>query len=196
MINVYYNNKKIILHGFDGKIDNNLRNAKVSLSDVDKISEFLKSDEGEDIEIVFSDEKDSKPLCKILKCIVAAGGLVKNTENEYLFIFRRSKWDLPKGKVDPGETIKKTAIREVMEECGIGKIKIEKFIRCTYHIYPLKKTFVLKSTHWFLMTAAPGQKLIPQTEEDITEITWLPAEKIKNIYSNTFPSVLEVISEI
>jgi hypothetical protein len=46
------------------------------------------------------------------------------------------------------------------------------------------------------MTAAPGQKLIPQTEEDITEITWLPAEKIKNIYSNTFPSVLEVISEI
>lgn len=196
MTNIHYGSKKIILKDCNCKDENILNHAKLSLSDVDKISEFLKSEEGEDIEIFPANEENSRPLCKIFRCIDAAGGLVKNENNEYLFIFRRNKWDLPKGKVDDGETIEHAALREVMEECGLKKIKTEHFIRRTFHIYPLKNTFVLKTTHWFLMTAAPGQKLIPQTEEDITEITWLAAEKIKNIYSNTFPSVLEVISEI
>jgi len=38
--------------------------------------------------------------------IIAAGGLVTNENNELLMIFRRGKWDLPKGKADEGETVK------------------------------------------------------------------------------------------
>ena len=52
--------------------------------------------------------------------IIAAGGLVTNENNELLMIFRRGKWDLPKGKLDKGETIEECAIREVEEETGIG----------------------------------------------------------------------------
>jgi 8-oxo-dGTP pyrophosphatase MutT (NUDIX family) len=37
------------------------------------------------------------------KTIVAAGGLVFNENKELLMIYRRSKWDLPKGKLDEGE---------------------------------------------------------------------------------------------
>ena len=35
--------------------------------------------------------------------IKAAGGIVRNKNNELLFIFRKGKWDLPKGKVDKNE---------------------------------------------------------------------------------------------
>jgi len=35
----------------------------------------------------------------LFKIIEAAGGFVKNQRGEYLFIFRRGKWDLPKGKI-------------------------------------------------------------------------------------------------
>src|SRR6267154_620027 len=36
--------------------------------------------------------------------IEAAGGLVQNEKNEWLIIFRRGKWDLPKGKIEGDET--------------------------------------------------------------------------------------------
>jgi len=32
--------------------------------------------------------------------ITAAGGIVRSSKGEILFIFRHKKWDLPKGKVD------------------------------------------------------------------------------------------------
>ena len=44
---------------------------------------------------------DFKSLYKIIE---AAGGLVKNDKNELLLIYRLHHWDLPKGKVDDGET--------------------------------------------------------------------------------------------
>src|SRR5215204_4522110 len=45
--------------------------------------------------------------------IKAAGGLVVNDDRHLLLIFRRGKWDLPKGKLDPGESLETCALREV-----------------------------------------------------------------------------------
>ena len=42
--------------------------------------------------------------------ILAAGGLVLNEKGEVLFMFRKGKWDLPKGKLDPGETMDACAL--------------------------------------------------------------------------------------
>ena len=60
-----------------------------------------------------------------LKSIIAAGGIVMNKNNEVLLIHRRGKWDLPKGKLDCGETIEDTAVREVSEEVGIPIKKLK-----------------------------------------------------------------------
>jgi hypothetical protein len=51
--------------------------------------------------------------------IQAGGGLVYNDAGDIMMIFRRGKWDLPKGKLDKGETIDECALREVGEETGI-----------------------------------------------------------------------------
>ena len=111
------------------------------------------------------------------KVIEAAGGLVKNNFEQYPFIFRRGKWDLPKGKVDEGESIAQTALREVGEECGLNSLKIIAPLIKTYHYYPEKKNNVLKRTHWFLMST-DETKINVQAEEDIEDFIWLEKEKI------------------
>jgi 8-oxo-dGTP pyrophosphatase MutT (NUDIX family) len=125
--------------------------------------------------------------------IKAAGGLVKNEKDEILMMFRRGKWDLPKGKLDEGETIESCAKREVEEETGLKKLQIIKPITITYHTYVQFGKHNLKESHWYAMRATGNEILIPQTEEDITEIIWVKKEDLENYYSNTFPTIIEVL---
>lgn len=127
--------------------------------------------------------------CENLKVIEAAGGLVRNNQGEYLFIFRKGCWDLPKGKIDKGESIKEAAVREVMEECGIKAPTISDELLTTYHIYELKGKQVLKPTYWFAMDLDENPELTPQLEEDITEAKWIPAEQIPSLMENTYPNI-------
>ncbi len=127
--------------------------------------------------------------------IDAAGGVVRNTENKLLFIFRLGKWDLPKGKMDEGETLEQTAIREVEEECGISKLKITGKILTTYHTYTLKGKNILKSSHWFAMTTKDNSPLIIQTEEHITDARWVKHKEIPELLNEAYPSIAEVMKE-
>lgn len=125
--------------------------------------------------------------------IQAGGGLVKNTKDEILLILRRGKWDLPKGKLDDNETIEECAKREVQEETGLQKIKLIQPIEITYHTYVQFGKHILKQSHWYAMTAADDEKLVPQTEEDITEIIWAKKEDLKKYTLNTFPTIVAVL---
>ncbi|WP_010603066.1 NUDIX hydrolase, partial [Pedobacter agri] len=89
-----------------------------------------------------------KKNCEIIK---AAGGLVESVNGNYLFIFRNKKWDLPKGKLEDGENMKETAVREVEEECGIKVAKREEKLCKTYHVYPMGSKMVIKKTNWYKM---------------------------------------------
>jgi hypothetical protein len=99
-------------------------------------------------------EKLKKSFFKHFTIIQAAGGLVKNEQNEILLIFRRGKWDLPKGKNDGDEIPRECAVREVKEETGLQKIKAGKKICTTYHTYSEFGKHILKETEWFEMKAA------------------------------------------
>ena len=130
---------------------------------------------------------------KKFKQIRAGGGLVMNGKKEILLIFRRGKWDLPKGKLDPGETIENCAIREVMEETGLKNVTLIKPLVITWHIYQEGASFMLKQTDWFAMKVKGTPALTPQIEEDITDLKWVPASKLSFYQKNTFPSVNEVL---
>lgn len=131
-----------------------------------------------------------KQSCTIIK---ASGGLVKNAEGDFLFIFRNKKWDLPKGKVEKGEGMKEAGLREVEEECGVKIYTNDERLCKTYHVYEIGTKVVLKKTNWYSMTVKGVPKLIPQKEEGITKAEWLSAKDLKPIVKNTYPSIMDVL---
>ena len=125
--------------------------------------------------------------------IQAGGGLILNEQNEILLIFRRSKWDLPKGKLDPGETIEECALREVREETGLNNVVLGKKLDITFHTYTERGTLILKETHWFEMKSIGNEVLIPQTEEDILEAKWVNKEGLEECKKNSFAGIVEML---
>ena len=129
------------------------------------------------------------------KVIIAAGGIVTNPDNEVLFIFRRGKWDLAKGKLDEGESIAECAVREVEEETGLKNITLKHFVGITKHEYfdTWINEDVVKETHWYKMSVGEGQQLVPQIEEDILEIKWVPVDELDFYLAKSYTSIVEII---
>ena len=148
--------------------------------------------------ILFHKDLDElkKAFFKHFTIIIAAGGVVFNADQEILMIFRRGKWDLPKGKLDKGETLEHCAVREVEEETGLNKVEIGVKIITTYHVYKEYGKHILKESHWYKMKSSKEQKLVPQTDEDITDIKWVKKTDLKKYTSNTYQTILEVLLHI
>jgi len=141
-------------------------------------------------------EKGFDKFRKAFKLIYAAGGLIKH-ENKFLFIYRLNTWDLPKGKLEMGESPDEAAIRECEEECGITQLSIRNELPSTFHIYMYKGKFTLKKTFWYSMTTMHQGLLVPQLEEKIEKVEWLDKKKINEIVlKNTYPAILDVINPI
>ncbi|MXV50613.1 NUDIX domain-containing protein [Pedobacter sp. HMF7647] len=134
-----------------------------------------------------------KTLKESVRVIKAAGGLVKNEDDKYLFIFRKGVWDLPKGKIDEGEKTKKAAVREVEEECGIHVDEVGQKLCKTWHVYEISKQIVLKKTTWYAMKALNQPNLVPQLEEDITDARWLGKDDFAMVEKNTYPLISGLI---
>ena len=142
-------------------------------------------------------EKFFRIFQSAFKNIPAAGGVVVSA-NRLLFIFRRGKWDLPKGKIEAGENPEDAAVREVAEECGITGHQVVKKLPSTFHIYlsphmANQEKWVFKQTFWFEMVYGGIREGHPQTEEEITQIKWIPVHQLHEPYSNTFENLRQII---
>jgi 8-oxo-dGTP pyrophosphatase MutT (NUDIX family) len=134
-----------------------------------------------------------KQFWKLFTIIQAGGGLVENEKGEYLMIFRKGSWDLPKGKLDKGETLEHCAVREVQEETGLKQVELGKGLATTFHTYPEYGKFILKESHWYRMRASGKQQLIPQLEEGISEIVWADAGRVQELAPLFYPSIRELL---
>ncbi len=127
--------------------------------------------------------------------IDAAGGVVKNEKGNVLMIYRRGKWDLPKGKRDEGEDMAECAVREVSEETGLKRIKLGEKICDTYHVYAQNRKNLLKRTAWYHMNASEKETLAPQAEENILEARWIEENELGPLAFKTYDAIKEVLHE-
>ena len=143
--------------------------------------------------------KDLKALWKdfkgLFKTIKAAGGLVHDENGHILMIYRRKSMDLPKGKLEKGESKKEGAVREVEEETGISGIKINEKLLNTFHTYRDRKDRrILKKTFWYDMSAL-NQPTKPEIEEDIEEVLWVDPNNYNFAARHIFNNILDVIDK-
>lgn len=131
-------------------------------------------------------------FCACFTKLDAAGGYVTNAGGQLLVFYRRGSWDMPKGKIDPGETPEQAAVREVQEETGLKNLALGPFMMHTWHTYQMKAERILKCTWWFRMTTS-DQEVTPQTEEDIEEIRWVDPEAWLKTQPKVYDSIREVI---
>ncbi len=128
--------------------------------------------------------------------IQAGGGVIINEKNEVLLIYRRKKWDLPKGKLDAGETLEECAIREVKEETGLQSVMLNKKLTVTQHSYLQDSIHFIKETHWYHMSATTFENeiLTPQLEEEIEKIEWVDLGLLSPYLDNSYATIRQVLS--
>lgn len=201
---IYFNNKPLVLTNsasnyvneypasagyllLRGAFVRNLRLAKSHLKNIGGLGVLLEDIDWE----VFQNLLDD-----FFVPITAAGGVVSTPDNKTLMIFRRGKWDLPKGKLDEGELISECARREVMEETGLpDEISLGEEICKTYHVYPHDAKDALKITHWYQMNVTKEWPLFPQKEENILEAEWVSENNLPVHLRKAWNAVTEVLTQ-
>jgi ADP-ribose pyrophosphatase YjhB (NUDIX family) len=204
MYKVFFNGHLLVLgneiqNSFKDNIDQSIEIEEIN----DLIILLLKLEKVEYVVKLVISCKNGKNLFEMLSNsltkITAAGGVVKNLQQEILFIKRLGRWDLPKGKTEQGESARQAAIREVEEECGIKSVIITRQLPCTYHIYRLphidkENNWVLKETSWFEMEYHGNDLPVPETKEQIEAVQWFSKRQLPVVLENTYGSLKDMIS--
>ena len=149
----------------------------------------------EDFQVI-ENRETYENLLKEYTYIQAAGGVVYDKSGRVLMIFRRNKWDFPKGKVEEGEAIEVAALREVEEETGV-KARIVGTKRVSvFHTYDTYGEKMLKETFWFQMEPIAPTELVPQSEEDIAQAVYVAPADIEEKLKDSYASLREMWSQM
>ncbi|MGB0274647.1 MAG: NUDIX hydrolase [Flavobacteriaceae bacterium] len=195
MYKVFVNKKEIVL-AVNAPKKPKVKVLPLQETPLKKIIRILRTTKVETLYLVHHNPKKLLPLFKKkLPVAVAAGGVVQNEEGKVLFIYRKKRWDLPKGKVEKGETLQEGAKREVKEETGVKKIKVGDLVGVTYHIFKRNNRYQLKESHWFYMTTKYEGELVPQTKEDITKAVWKGKKKTLKGLEKTYPNIAHLFAK-
>jgi 8-oxo-dGTP pyrophosphatase MutT (NUDIX family) len=202
MVKIYFNNKPLFLtNTITKELEELLHHEETVFIDefnIHTVKAMLHEMESEKIRAGVFMNADVETLLKAFEkrfvLIKAAGGLVHTDDGHLLLIFRRGKWDLPKGKLDDNEDLETCAVREINEETGLVKIQVERPLCITYHTYHQDGKHILKESHWFVMKTPEQIKLIPQIEEDIDKCEWVALDQLTPYMENTHASILDVVN--
>ncbi|MBZ0328145.1 MAG: NUDIX hydrolase [Altibacter sp.] len=189
MYKVFVNDVPIIL-STEKKIGKQYTAIPLKLAKFKKLIEKINNGELTYVNLYHKNpEKLEQFLRKKLPVVEAGGGMVFNDKKEILFIRRNSKWDLPKGKVEKGETYEEAALRETIEETGVKDLVIKRFITKTYHVFKRNDKFKLKVTYWYEMYSNYDGPLIPEPSEGIKKVRWKNFEKTQKALQDSYENI-------
>ena len=200
LIKIYFGNKPLIIaNEKTEEIKPYLDDANTTVletNDQAQMKSMIRelSDEKLTAGIILSDVAETMNRIKNeFTVIQASGGMVYSFDKKILLIFRRGKWDLPKGKLDEGEDLVECALREVREETGLDFLNYLDFISTSYHTYYENEKHILKESHWYLLEGNEKELLIPQTDEDIENCEWVAVKDLPPYLENAPASVIDVV---
>ena len=126
------------------------------------------------------------------RSVTAAGGIIRHrSTGELLCIQRHGVLDLPKGKLDPYESISACATREITEETGVDDLTQGDLIGTTVHGYRRGGFFEIKTTYWYAFSSESTQ-FVPEVKEGIESVHWIPyAEAERTLGHATLRNLLE-----
>ena len=98
----------------------------------------------------------------------------------------RVEWCLPKGHIEPGETLTQTAEREVAEETGItGRVLAE--LGTIDYWFATSDRRVHKFVHHYLLEALGGELTIENDpDQEAIDVAWFPLREVHQHL--TFPN--------
>lgn len=144
-------------------------------------------------------KKKSPPDMASLPQEKLAGAVVYRKEDGKLFfalvhdVF--GYWTLSKGKIEPEEDAAEGAAREVGEELGLSKLKIEKEIGSNEYVaYDPQRGQIRKSVTYFL-ASTPEKKLTLGKSGGLDDAKWFELNEIENlkIYDDLRPMINQAI---
>ena len=197
MYKVFFNQKPLILTSKILKSSDSNPLIHIKFSSKNQILKAIKSKKTKSVYIY---HKNIKKLWKIFtkKFPIkdAAGGLVHRSDDKLLFIYRKNRWDLPKGGIEKNELIIEAAQREVKEETGLADLIVIKKIGETFHLFNNGKNYRLKRTYWFEMKSNYKGDLFPQQEEGITSVEWISKKRIPEILENAYENIKGIVEKV
>lgn len=112
----------------------------------------------------------------------SAGGVVVFGNAVLMLKKYNGDWVLPKGKVEPNETIRDTALREVSEESGV-KAQVIHYLGAIHYVYQAswaKNENIYKTVHWFYMKAR-AMKCFPRKKEGFVEARFVHIDRVPDM---------------
>jgi len=125
--------------------------------------------------------------------VLAAGGLVwrqgAHNAHEVVVVHRPryDDWTLPKGKLDPGETLEECALREVAEETGL-RCRLGALVGDVTYVDHKDRT---KLVRYWEMTVESGA---PTPNDEADEVRWLSLDEVSAILS--YPHDLPMVEAL
>jgi ADP-ribose pyrophosphatase YjhB (NUDIX family) len=127
-----------------------------------------------------------RPQIRVVGRETTSGGIVfrlsKTTPGDIEILLIgdiKKRWTIPKGHIEPGETARQTAIREIGEEVGLKDVEVLDWLGKTEFKYRRLDKLVLMTMHVYLMRAlGDTDAVVP--EEWMTNAKWFSFSEALN----------------
>lgn len=125
----------------------------------------------------FSKIFHKKPAIREIVREPTSGGIVfrmsRDQKDIEILLIQDSKnrWTIPKGHIEPGETAKQTATREIGEESGLHHVEVLTWLGKIHFKYRRQDKLVLMTTQIYLVRSLDDHEK-PQKEKWMNGIKW------------------------
>jgi len=121
---------------------------------------------------------------KALKQTTSCGGVIwrlRNGRHELLLVKQfahRDFWGIPKGHLDPGETLEECAKREVREEAGVDIVLGQK-LPSVHTVYSKEDKTVLS---WLSQCSGSEEPRSNDPDSEVADVRWFDVDALPNIH--------------